>query len=201
MPWIKLVKYIFWYQNILRLENIIFWSIFNLSMEPVIDSTTDSSPSIPNFIVSKELKNGEQANIYLARELDTATPDTRQKLAVDLQKINPTLKIEKLVEQMEMNAYDVYYLTNKDGEATGYATVFPLEDGACYLNKIHTSDNHKNKGVATTILKQVMLDYDTIELVDVNTGEDGSKEGMANTYIKLGFVAGEDEKYVWTKPK
>jgi hypothetical protein len=161
----------------------------------------DITPSIPNFIVEKTLKNGESVSLFLATRLDASTADTRQELASNMVLINPRIRIEKTIEQMEINAFDLYFLKNGDGEAIGYATVFPFEEGSCYLNKIQASAGYKNRGVATAILTQIMTDYEKIKLVDANTREDGSKEGMVRMYKKMGFIAKDGDSYEWIKSK
>ena len=142
--------------------------------------------SQPRFCGAVTLKNGEQASIQVADQPQTLDPRTRQLLAKGMETITgaDVITEQRAIEQMAAGNYHLYYLQNAQGEMIGYATVFPGENGSCYINKIQTAMAARGQGIATSLLEQIMRDFQQVDAINV-VEDPELHDAMTRTYQRL----------------
>jgi len=96
----------------------------------------------------------------------------------------------------EANRYDVNIIVTR--ENVGYALVKKVK-GKVFLDGIYVLPAHRNKGIATYLLKTVLLNHQNADLFVIpKPYKDKSvrKEDLIEWYKRFGFEEGEEGKMV-----
>lgn len=98
-------------------------------------------------------------------------------------------------EDKNQNILGFFTLENS---LVGVAYFLDNNDRSIYLSRLMTDPGFRNKGVASAILEELKMRYDTIRTIPVPLGTDYEKTGyikrLKRFYIKRGFEEGKQWK-------
>ena len=83
---------------------------------------------------------------------------------------------------------NTYYVLEKDGEWLSALRLTQIEKDFYYLEALETAENHRKKGYATTLIKNVIALLEKNISVTVRSSVDKENTASLSTHEKCGFI-------------